>query len=448
MQDILKSSEHEKIELIAKMLSPTIAMNLSFDQDKELDEILENILLEKSIHKAEIVSEKYNKKMQTEIEKHEKRHLYKHAIPDPFDSSKNIAELYIEHSFEHLGTLYEKINRVLLLIFLFALMIFFTFYLAMKKELNSLKIIAEAFSNYTANKQIPKIQTQSKTQEIQIIASTANEMIAHISSYLLRLERFNTDLEHEVQEKVAKLRSQEKMMIHQSRQAAMGEMLESIAHQWRQPLNIIGIACVNLELEHDLGTQTVASFKDKLQIITKNINYMSNTIDDFREFLNPKQEAQKFNPHKTIEDVYDILKAQLSNNKIRFTLSTDSAHTPYLYGIENEFKQVIFILLNNSKDAIKSMQKNFENFQGEIEVKIQQQEDRTLIAFCDNGGGIKEDIIHSIFEPYFTTKFASSGTGIGLYMAKNIIESRMHGHLSVKNTKTGCCFTIEQRIQK
>jgi len=238
------------------------------------------------------------------------------------------------------------------------------------------------------------------------------------------------------------------MMIHQSRQAAMGEMLESIAHQWRQPLNIIGIACVNLELEHDLGTQTIASFKDKLQIITKNINYMSNTIDDFREFLNPKQEAQKFNPHKTIEDVYDILKAQLSNNKIRFTLSTDSAHTPYLYGIENEFKQVIFILLNNSKDAIKSMQKNFENFQGEIEVKIQEQEDRTLIAFCDNGGGIKEDIIHSIFEPYFTTKFASSGTGIGLYMAKNIIESRMHGHLSVKNTKTGCCFTIEQRIQK
>lgn len=445
MRDILKTTEHEKVELIVKTLSPTIAMNLAFNQEQELLKLLDTMIQERSVKRVEILSQNFHKTLKKDIQKHKETHVYSVSIADPFNSRQKIALIHIEHSFEHLETLYVKINKILLLIFLFALLIFFAFYMAMSKELKALKTIANAFSNYTASKQIPKIQIESKTEEIRTISTTANEMIENISSYLLRLEQFNTDLEQEVQEKVKKLRSQEKMMIHQSRQAAMGEMLESIAHQWRQPLNIIGLACVNLEMEHDLGTQSEKSFKERIEIISKNINYMSNTIDDFREFLNPQREAQKFDPKKTIESVYEILQAQLSNNKINFSLSAQE--NTLLHGIENEFKQVVFILINNSKDAIKSLQQNFEKFKGEIEVRIVQKEQTVIINFCDNGGGIKEEIIHSIFEPYFTTKFASSGTGIGLYMAKNIIESRMHASISVKNTKKGCCFTIEQRIQ-
>jgi len=236
------------------------------------------------------------------------------------------------------------------------------------------------------------------------------------------------------------------MIRHQSRQAAMGEILESNAHQWRQPLNIIGLSCASLEMEPDLGVLNDANFKEKMQIVSKNINYMSSTIDDFRDFLNPERDCAYFSPKHTIETVYDILSAQLENNKIEFTVK--SQKDVELYGIENEFKQVVFVLINNSKDAIKSLQKNFKNFVGKIEIIISKKNENVVISFCDNGGGVQDDIIHSIFDPYFTTKFASSGTGIGLYIAKNIIESRMEGSIKVVNSKNGCCFTIKQRIHK
>lgn len=445
MKDILKTTEHEKVQLLIKTLKPAIAMSLSFNQESEIKKILETITKESNIVSVTLNSEGLRKVFEKEEKKRVESHTYTTSVQDPF-KSQDIATLRVVHSYESLGKLYEKINSVLLFIFVFAFFIFIAFYISMKKELNALKTIADAFSNYKNAKHVKIIQTKSQTVEIKTITSTANEMIQNISSYLISLERFNTELEKKVQEKVEKLRSQEKMIVHQSRQAAMGEMLESIAHQWRQPLNIIGLSCASLEMEHDLGIKNDENFKEKMQIISKNINYMSNTIDDFRDFLNPDRKASCFNPKKTIEEVCDILEAQLTNNNIRVTILANKELE--LHGIENEFKQVVFVLINNSKDAIKSLQKNFENFQGEIEISLWQKNKNTVVSFCDNGGGIKEDIIHSVFDPYFTTKFASSGTGIGLYIAKNIIESRMQGSITAKNAKNGCCFTIKQRIEK
>ncbi|MBN2816699.1 MAG: HAMP domain-containing histidine kinase [Campylobacterales bacterium] len=399
------------------------------------------MLKEKNIVSVSISSKTLNKKLTKEYNDKMGLHTFKASISDPF-KAKEIAKLQIVHSFEYVNRLYERINKILLMIFAFALFIFLIFYIAMKRELDALKVIANAFQAYSKTSKMSPIVVESNTSEIQTIKRTANEMIEHISSNLLQLERFNTELEKQVEEKVEKLTNQEQMMIHQSRQAAMGEMLESIAHQWRQPLNIIGLSCANLEMQHELGINDPLNFKDKMEIISKNINYMSNTIDDFRDFLNPDREAILFEPQKTIEAVYDILAAQLENNKIK--LNIRSVNKVTLYGIENEFKQVVFVLINNSKDAIKCMQKNFDNFQGEITITLMQESEKTSISFCDNGGGIDNSIIHSVFDPYFTTKFASSGTGIGLYIAKNIIESRMHGTIKVFNTKNGCCFTIEQ----
>ena len=445
VKDILQTTEHEKLEIMVQTLQPTIALNLSFEQTQELEKIMHTILSQKNIQSVSISSSLFQKKLQKEGKRSPICHTYETKIEDPFKQN-GIGSIIIEHSDEYLDVLYAKINKTLFGIFLFALFIFMLFYLSMKQELNALKKIADVFLNYSNNKQAISIQTQSKTAEIQTIATSANEMIEHISLYLHKLEAFNTELEKQVEEKVQKLRNQEKMMVHQSRQAAMGEMLESIAHQWRQPLNIIGLACVNLEMEYDLGIQNEQNFKEKMQIISTNIHYMSQTIDDFRDFLNPDREALRFDPKKSIEDVYEILAAQLQNNKIELTIK---AQAPVeLYGIENEFKQVLFVLINNSKDAIKALQKNFDNLNGKIEITLSNEENTTIISFCDNGGGIEENIIHSVFEPYFTTKFASSGTGIGLYMAKNIIESRMHGTIEVKNTKNGCCFTLRQRIEK
>ena len=445
IKDILQTTEHEKIELMVKTLKPTIALNLSFEQTLEIEEIMETILSEKNIQSVSIESQGFTKKLHKDSKDIAICESYESSIEDPFKQN-SIATIKIAHSYEYLSTLYTQINRVLLGIFAFALFIFLLFYISMKKELNDLKKIADVFHNYSNKQATLPIQTQSQTAEIQTIAKSANEMIENISIYLLQLKEFNTALESQVQEKVAKLRNQEKMMMHQSRQAAMGEMLESIAHQWRQPLNIIGLSCASLEMEHDLGINNDASFKEKMQIISKNINYMSDTIDDFRDFLNPNREAVYFDPKKTIEDVLEILAAQLKHNKIDFTLS--QVEQIELYGIENEFKQVVFVLINNSKDAIKSLQKNFESFSGKIEIRIAKKSNKSIVSFCDNGGGVPPDIIHSVFDPYFTTKFASSGTGIGLYMAKNIIETQMQGSIKVKNIQNGCCFTIEQRIEK
>ncbi|MDD5717162.1 MAG: PAS domain-containing sensor histidine kinase [Sulfuricurvum sp.] len=256
-----------------------------------------------------------------------------------------------------------------------------------------------------------------------------------------QLESFNSELEKRVKEEVEKRQKQERLMLHQSRQAAMGEMLESIAHQWRQPLNIIGLATVNLETQYAIGSINDKDFHEKMKIISSNITYMSHTIDDFRKFLHPERETIVFHPSKSIEEVLEILSAQLESNNIATELEMNG--TLDFYGVENEFKQVLIILLNNAVDAIRMQIQEKKIVQGKITIVLSCQDDCGLVEVCDNGGGISDTIIDNIFNPYFTTKHDAYGTGIGLYLAKNIIESRMKGSLRVNVIDSGSCFTIK-----
>lgn len=255
-----------------------------------------------------------------------------------------------------------------------------------------------------------------------------------------QLTSFNAILEKRVSEEVEKQQNQERLMIHQSRQAAMGEMLESIAHQWRQPLNIVGLATANLETQFSIGAMNDKEFHEKMGIIALNIKYMSDTIDDFRKFLNPQRETTIFDARNSIDEVLTILDAQFHSNKIINTL--DISCKPLFYGVENEFKQVMFILLNNSVDAIKMQTEKNSALDGAINVVVTCRNNHGVIEVSDNGGGIDTNIIDTIFNPYVTTKSDSYGTGIGLYIAKNIIETRMKGTLGVKNIASGACFTI------
>ena len=255
-----------------------------------------------------------------------------------------------------------------------------------------------------------------------------------------QIKSFNRELEERVKKEIEKRQNQERLMIHQSRQAAMGEMLESIAHQWRQPLNIIGIATANLETKYLFGSITKDDFHKKMEIIASNINYMSDTIDDFRNFLNPDRKMSDFSSIKSIQNVLSILDAQIQSKKITYSLDTKC--NIFLCGVENEFKQVIFILLNNAIEAIDIKTKDNTTQEGKISVTLSCQNNQGIIKVSDNGGGIDSAIIESIFDAYFTTKGSTNGTGIGLYIAKNIIENRMKGSLSVKNIKGGSCFTI------
>jgi len=438
LKDILLSSEREKVELLVNTLEPVLAINLSFEQTAELEQLLETIYKVPNITEVSLVSQNYKKELLGKQDTSRQR-SYKTSLHDPLTKRK-IATLTLHYSNKNLLLVERKIKIAMFSAFAFALLLFLFFYLLIKKELNILNYISSTLERYSQDKKIKIIEVKNTTSEIKTIANVANTMMQNISSNLTELQSFNQRLENEVYTQVAKLQNQEKMMIHQSRQAAMGEMLESIAHQWRQPLNIIGLASSNLELENSLGIHNQENFQEKMTIISDNINYMSSTIDDFRDFLNPNREQQLFNPSDVIEEVLKILKAQLSNNKITLTIDRDD--TIEFYGVENEFKQVLFVLINNSKDAIKSQQEQGLLTEGKIHISIYAK--NNSISLCDNGGGIPKDIINSIFDPYFTTKFASSGTGIGLYIAKNIITSRMQGELHVKNTDEGCCFTILQ----
>jgi len=254
------------------------------------------------------------------------------------------------------------------------------------------------------------------------------------------IERLNAELEIRVEQEIKKREKQETIMLHQSRQIVMGEMLESIAHQWRQPLNIIGLAAAKLETEYELFGFQEENFTDTMSLFSTNINLMSNTIDDFRKFLHPYKESSTFSPSCVIKDTSTIFKAQFKALKISDIneLSCEAV----VQGVENEFKQVILILINNAMDAFEDTKAKGDDKERKINIKVEKREQNIVIEISDNAGGIPSDVITKVFDAYYTTKGVSSGTGIGLYLAKNIIENRMKGRLLVKNIEDGCCFTI------
>ncbi len=446
-KNILKDSEEEKITLTLDTLKPIIALNLSFNQQEQLHKVLDSLFKHKDIQTVRLTSSKnielYFKARQKD--KLKKAIQYKSAISDPFNKTV-IATITIDYLNMHILRFNNKIFMILLITFIFALIIFSISFYYISGDLKALRVIADSLLQYSTTKDIKPIVQSGKSKEIRTIANVANQMVSNIAQYVKQLESFNLKLEKRVKEEILKQKNQESMMIHQSRQAAMGEMIESIAHQWRQPLNIIGSATANLETEYTLGLMDEKKFHNIMEIISLNINYMSETIDDFRNFLNPDKKVKNFNPKESIQAIFTILEVQLRNKKITYILKSND--NLLFNGVENEFKQVLLILLSNTQDAIKMQIEKKCIEKGEIIISLSSQDNQGIIEICDNGGGIDSDKIDSVFEPYFTTKSNEKGTGIGLYIAKNIIDNRMKGSLSVKNTESGCCFTITIPLAK
>ena len=441
-KNILKASEQEKIMLIVETLKPIIALNLSFNQEEQLDDILNTLLAYENIKRVELLFENNKKNiLKVNGQNHSNTlFVYESDIIDTFD--KNVmAKINLEYSSKNINNIQAKIIAILFFTFIFTLIIFAIFYVFVRSNLNALRKISNALQEYSDSENITPIILQNKSEEINTIANVANKMISNIDQYVQKLQSFNSELSKQVQQEVRKQQEQEQLMIHQSRQAAMGEMIESIAHQWRQPLNIIGLAIVNLETNHAFGIRDDKNFEDKLELITLNVRYMSNTIDDFRNFLNPDREIVEFNPQNSIQDVLKIVDAQLKNNNISYEFNSNAIIK--ISGVENEFTQVLFILINNAKDAIKTLIDMDTIKKGSLTINVYEKDEHGFIEIIDNGGGIPQEILDKIFDPYFTTKFASQGTGIGLHIAKNIVETRMKGSLVAQNIEKGCRFTIK-----
>ncbi|MEN4045674.1 sensor histidine kinase [Sulfurimonas sp. NWX367] len=445
-KEILIKEEGQKITFLFRGIEPLLAFHISFEQKNNVKFLLNKILKQYDI--AEIRLKDADGKIIYEKKKKilpQQAFYYEGVIKDPFNN-KSIASIKAEYSNKNLKKLSVNILYMLGLTLLLTLGIFLISLFLLRRDLHLLNVISKAFLKYSHTKEPVDVKVDNATQEIQIIAKTSNEMMYTITDYLHQLQLFNKELKEKVQEEVAKQHQQEKLMLHQSRQAAMGEMIESIAHQWRQPLNNIGLASSDLLIKYDLDTLHAQEFHKRMEEISHNIQYMSDTIDDFRNFLNPSRKNSYFNPVPLLKDVIKILDAQFRNNAIccNFDVQTKAL----FYGVENEFKQVVLIILNNAKDAIRSRQERNELKDGMISMVLKGTDKDTVLEICDNGGGIPPKIIANIFEPYFTTKSKISGTGIGLHIAKNIIESRMKGLIMAENRDDGSCFTIKLKNYK
>jgi signal transduction histidine kinase len=243
-----------------------------------------------------------------------------------------------------------------------------------------------------------------------------------------KLNEVNKNLEKLVEKKTKELIQKENILNHQSKMAAMGEMIENIAHQWRQPLSIISTVATGAKLKKELGLLKDEEFYETMDIINNSSQHLSQTIDDFRSFFNNDNKAINFNINIPIDKVLYLIGTKLKNRNITIVKKSEDIN---IKGIENEFIQVILNIINNSMDAFEN--KEFENKY--IFISSYKKTNSVIIKIKDSAGGIKEDIISRVFEPYFTTKHQSQGTGIGLYMSIEIIKKHMNGKISVSNKK-------------
>jgi len=230
----------------------------------------------------------------------------------------------------------------------------------------------------------------------------------------------------------------DRQLMQQARSAQMGEMIGNIAHQWRQPLNTIGLIIQKLKFYNDndfLDDNKLNSSVEKSMDI---INGMSKTIDDFRNFFAPNKEKEIFLLHDLFKDTYSILEDVFEENLIDFKIDMYGKDLK-IEGYRNDLSQVILNLISNSKDVL--IEK--ESTSSFVQLTAKKVDKKIFITCCDNGGGINAEILDKIFNPYFTTKDEGKGTGIGLYMSKEIIEKHMDGKMSVFNTGDGVCFSIE-----
>ena len=255
------------------------------------------------------------------------------------------------------------------------------------------------------------------------------------------IKKMNNDFQRKIDEEIYKSREKDKVLFHQSKLVSMGEMLENIAHQWRQPLSQINSAVFVIDdTLHQNGCKDL-KIEEKLSEIESLTTYMSKTIDDFKNFFDKHKKKEVFSLKEVIEKSIFILKGSLKSHNIEIDIDLDDEFKSY--GYPSELQQVIVSILNNAKEAFVNKKVSYPK----IYVRVDRIDEYNHIYICDNAGGIDIDIIDKIFEPYFTTKYKSQGTGLGLYISKLIIEGSLGGELGVKNVVGGACFHISIRVE-
>ena len=282
------------------------------------------------------------------------------------------------------------------------------------------------------------------------IADSIDESYADLENLVkqktLELQNINANLQKSIELEVAQNQKKDLLIYQQARLASVGEMLHNIAHQWRQPLNSLTLLIQSFQTKQENGKLSEEFIRAQTQYGLKIAKNMSETIESFSNFFRPEVQKTYFSIQNAITESLELINPVLRDNKI--TIQNDFSNGDYeVLGYENTFTQVIFVLVNNAIDAFKGLKNPRDT--NLIQISIGKDEENLYIYVKDNAGGIKPNNIEKIFEPYFTTKHKAKGTGIGLYMAKQIIEKQFFGQIDVKNieslgqnTYNGSLFSI------
>lgn len=280
-----------------------------------------------------------------------------------------------------------------------------------------------------------KKHLEQKDKELNLLNKTLEEKVKEQTAKLLEL---NQTLEHRVAKEIEKNEEKQKLLFWQSRMASLGQMLANIAHQWRQPLTELTLTLFNVKkaVKKENTKEIDAYYKESLEII----NNMSKTIDDFSNFFNPNKDKEEFCLKSSIEEALAITKKMVEKNDIKVETHLKKID---IFGVSNELSQIIINLLQNSTDAFKD-----KETKKKIAIKSFLDENYAIIEFKDNAGGIEEKTLDKVFEPYFTTKHQSNGTGLGLFMSKMIIEKSLNGKIALENCCDGIIITIKLPLEK
>jgi signal transduction histidine kinase len=274
--------------------------------------------------------------------------------------------------------------------------------------------------------------------------SHKDELKKEVAKKTNELFKLNQSLEARIVEEVEKNRKNELQMYEQSKNASLGEMIGNIAHQWRQPLSAITSTASSVKLNNQLGILDKDEIENNMDVIIHKANYLSETINTFRNFLNKNKSIETFLLEDMIEESINIINVTLKEYHIDLKVTIDKTSKSTVTGIKNEVSQVLINILNNAKDTL--LEKNIDNKY--INLSLKNEDDKALITIEDNGKGIPIHIMPKIFEPYFTTKHQSQGTGLGLHMCYKIVTESLQGKIWAQNTNKGAKFFIEIPLVK
>jgi len=266
-----------------------------------------------------------------------------------------------------------------------------------------------------------------------IVLSYINKVKAKENS----LQDLNQTLESKVKIGIEEAKKKDKALLHQSKLASLGSMINMIAHQWRQPLSELSAVLMELELATRFKKVNEKHILSSIQKSDKMIAFMSNTIEDFRNFYKPDKKKEEFYISDACNKAIVLIDATLKNLGIRLNLKIENDKKINAYA--REYSQVILNIISNAKDSL--MERKISK--PEITIVITSKQNKSLLLIKDNANGIEEKYLESIFEPYFSTKSFSKGTGLGLYISKLIIEKNMNGELSVQNDALGAVFSVK-----